>query len=478
MSWNFSSKYFKKTLYGLEYDCLKLSVVKLEKVVVENIEGNSIEETKEVETNSINLLIKKDTNGNVYLISDNMIIENITKIISKINPMMVFVAQMFIPMFKPIQCKFDVDNKQILELFLNTQKIDVSDNLSSFDINSISNTGLQLPFMNTGLFSTQSNKINQNESEECGEEGCEEGGEEGCEEGKDVDTGSDESTDDEIDENKVDVEEDVEEDGDGDEDGVGEECNEIDKKLESLLNGFSGINLNNSDKGIGNFDIGNLVEKMGGFDMSNLNNLLNIPDIKGIDNNTSNTPNPSNTSNLSNTPNPSNTNITNLTSTIGNIWTDKYYDEENLDDFLMNDDFADKQNSNTNDWENGEDLENREEDNNLTRYLKLSPDEISMELSLTNLNDYESLKESIKMLTSREMFDEQIKMYEKNEYQSNMEIPNIPGTKKWVGVDDDGEKCIYYTLGVNSTEKKNFKYRHFQQLETILLELVNFIEQM
>lgn len=54
--------------------------------------------------------------------SDNSIVDNITKIIGKINPMMVFVAQMIIPMFKPIQVKFDVDNKQILELFLNTQK--------------------------------------------------------------------------------------------------------------------------------------------------------------------------------------------------------------------------------------------------------------------------------------------------------------------------------------------------------------------
>lgn len=54
MSWNFSSKYLKKTLYGLEYDCLKLSVVKLEKVSDDNGE-----ETKEIETNSINLLIKK-----------------------------------------------------------------------------------------------------------------------------------------------------------------------------------------------------------------------------------------------------------------------------------------------------------------------------------------------------------------------------------------------------------------------------------
>jgi hypothetical protein len=39
---------------------------------------------------------------------------------------------------------------------------------------------------------------------------------------------------------------------------------------------------------------------------------------------------------------------------------------------------------------------------------------VSIELSLTNLNNYESLKESIKMLTSKEMFDEQIKIYEQN----------------------------------------------------------------
>ena len=464
MSWNFSSKFFKKTLYGLEYDCLKLSIVKLEKALVENVEGNSLEETKEVETNSINLLIKKNTDGNVYIISDNMILENITKIIGKINPMMVFVAQMFIPMFKPIQCKFDVDNKQILELFLNKQKIDVSDNLSSFDINSITNTGLQLPFMNSGLFSTQSNKINQDKSEE----------------GEEI-TESDESTDDEIirdgdgdgdgEEDGVDGDENSDEDDDEDEDKDGEECNEIDKKLESLLSGFKDMGLSNSINGMENFDIGNLVEKMGGFDMNNLNNLLNIPNIKETEINSSN-----NTS--------SNTNISNLTSTIGNIWTDKYYDEENLDDFLMNDDIVvEKQNQNNqNNKDDRDDRDDREdgeeENNNLTRYLKLSPEEISMEISLTNLNDYESLKKSIKMFTSREMFDEQIKMYEQNENKDNMNIPNIPGTKKWVGVDSEGEKCIYYTLGANSSETKNFRYIHFQQLETILLELVNFIQQM
>lgn len=147
----------------------------------------------------------------------------------------------------------------------------------------------------------------------------------------------------------------------------------------------------------------------------------------------------------------------------------------------MNEDIVQNQNQKSNldnkvEGEEGDVEGEVDTDNNLTRYLKLSPDEIFMEISLTNLNDYESLKESIKMLTSREMFEEQIKLYEQNEKQSN--IPNIPGTKKWVGVDDEGEKCIYYTLGVNSTETKNFKYLHFQQLETILIELVNFIQQM
>ena len=475
MSWNFSSKYFKKVLYGLEYDCLKLSVVKLEKTLVEDKEDISIDETKEIETNSINLLIKKDIDGNVYIISDNIIVENITKIIGKINPMMVFVAKMFIPMFKPIQCKFDVDNKKILELFLNTQKIDVSDNLSSFDINSITNTGLNMPFMNTGLFSIQPNKINYKNSYNVEEEikkseqstyneiirdgNKEEVGED------DVDDDADDDVDDVDD---ADDDDDVDDDADDDAD--------INKKIESLFSEFKDMGLNNSGNEIENFNIDNLVEKMSGFDLNNLNNLLNTS-----------TPNPNPNPNIKETKikscnknNSLNTNISNLASTIGNIWTDKYYDDENLDDFLINDDVVEKPNPNDKedseeDGEEDGEEDSEEDNNNLTRYLKLSPEEISIELSLTNLNDYESLKESIKMLTSKEMYDEQIKMYEENENKNNM---NIPGTKKWIGVDNEGEKCIYYTLGINSSETKNFRYMHFKQLESILLELVNFIQQM
>lgn len=477
MSWNFSSKYLKKTLCGLEYDCLKLSIVKLEKILVENADGMSVEETKEIESSNVNLFIKKDTNGNVFLIFDNTIVENITKTINKINPMMIFVVQMFIPMFKPMQCKFDVDNKQVLELFLNTQKIDVSDNLSSFNISSFTNMGLQSQFMNFDLFSTQSNinakKLDSNNNEEDeGDENEDENEDESEDENENEDgseeddgeeiTESDESTDDETIENKNE--------------------NEIDKKLELLLDEFGNMKLNDFDNsmknidvnnlvekidefGLGNlnndmknFDVNNLIEKLGGFDLGNLNNLLNNPDIKKI----KGIENIENISNISN--NIPNTNISNLTSTIGNIWTEKYYDEENLDDFLINENI------------NNKDAEDEINDN-LTRYLKLSPDDVSIELSLTNLNDYESLKESVKMLTSREMFDEQIKLYEQNELKSDGNIPNIPGTKKWVGADNEGNKCLYYTFGSNS-ETKNFEYKHFQQLEIITLELITFIQQM
>ena len=101
-----------------------------------------------------------------------------------------------------------------------------------------------------------------------------------------------------------------------------------------------------------------------------------------------------------------------------------------------------------------------------------------MEFSLINLIDNDSLRESVKMLTSKEIFNDQIKMYENNgTNENNTMVPNISGTQKWVGVDDDGEKCLYYTIGSNS-ETKNFGYKHFQQLEMILLELVNFVEQM
>jgi len=129
MDWNFSSEYFKKELYGEEYNCLKLSVIKMEKVIDCNLNNENnleVQNTVPKETNSINLLIKKTTDGNVYILSDNTIIDNITKIISKINPMMVFMVQMFIPMFKPLQLKLDIGNLKVLELFINKKQIDMS----------------------------------------------------------------------------------------------------------------------------------------------------------------------------------------------------------------------------------------------------------------------------------------------------------------------------------------------------------------
>ena len=210
-------------------------------------------------------------------------------------------------------------------------------------------------------------------------------------------------------------------------------------------------------------DENDLLKEIGGIDMSNLNNLFNIQNTEDEND-------------LKNNTNNKNIDISDLVSKIGNIWTDKYYDNENLDDFLI-DDNNKEENEQEEEQEKEQEEEQEENYNNLTKYLRLPLDEVSFELYLTNMNDYDSLKETIKSLTCKEMFDKQIEMYEKNGKIGNNDfnVPNIPGTQKWVGIDDNGEKCLFYKLNSNS-ETKHFKYKHFQQLEQILLELVNFIE--
>jgi hypothetical protein len=127
MEWKIVSTYLKKDFNTENLNCIKLSTVKLEKYLCEN----GLEQIKEVETNNINVFLKKNKDGDICLFSDNSLLNHINKIVEKINPMFVFILQMIIPMFKPIQCKIDINNLKILELFFKSQSINISNGLSS-----------------------------------------------------------------------------------------------------------------------------------------------------------------------------------------------------------------------------------------------------------------------------------------------------------------------------------------------------------
>ena len=130
MDWNFSSEYFKKELYGEEYNCLKLSVVETEKVINSNLDNENnleVQNTVPKETGSINLLIKKTSNGNVYILGDKTIIDVIVIIISNGNPMTAIMVNALFPLFKPLQLKLDIGNSKVLELFMGKKQIDVPD---------------------------------------------------------------------------------------------------------------------------------------------------------------------------------------------------------------------------------------------------------------------------------------------------------------------------------------------------------------
>ena len=61
---------------------------------------------------------------------------------------------------------------------------------------------------------------------------------------------------------------------------------------------------------------------------------------------------------------------------------------------------------------------------------------------------------------------------------SNISEFNVMGIKKWLETDSNGEKYIAYCLG-NSTgnDVKSFKYKHMEQLKRIILEFIDYIEE-
>lgn len=345
----------------------------------------------------------------MYLIIDNSIIDNITKIVQKINPLFVFALQMFIPMFKPLECKINVDNMEICELFLNKKKID----LDKFFSSTMSTS------MDTNVnFMEQFNLLSKNLSNK-----------------QDI-----------LNEN-VNKTESLSVSGDLNK--------EIDNKIESLLNGLNDIGNNDfisgstSNYGQETGIYSDIFKQLGGIDIDSLSNLLNIKE------------NSSSTEENNN-----------ILKKIGNIWTTDYYENENLDDFLIDEDENNKM----------ENMENKTldvtdddlDEINLTKYLKLNLDEILVEINLCNLNNYDKLKQFIKVFMSKIIYEKQTKIFESDKKTSFDDIMNF---NKCVKTDSDGEKYIEYKIGENS-ESKTFKYKHFEQLKNILLELLNFIENM
>ena len=248
---------------------------------------------------------------------------------------------------------------------------------------------------------------------------------------------------------------------------VNSDENEINSKFDELINK------------LGNCDTNELLKQLKGIDTNNLGNLLGgLGELGGL--------NTTEQNKFFEQTQPQ-FNISNLTNSIENIWNDKYYDDEKFDDFLMDDENKHEQEGKEVEERVGEEVgdENKEKydsDDNLTRYLKLSPEEITMEICLVNLNDYSNVKENIKMLSSREMYNKKIKIFQSTNDENLSQIPQMPQfpktveTKKWVGKDENGEPCLYYSFGNSKTRR--FAYKHLAQLRKILLELVDTIQQM
>jgi len=508
MDWNFSSEYFKKELYGEEYNCLKLSVVETEKVINSNLDNENnleVQNTVPKETGSINLLIKKTSNGNVYILGDKTIIDVIVIIISNGNPMTAIMVNALFPLFKPLQLKLDIGNSKVLELFMGKKQIDVPDfgdlSFNDNELNKLCSMEIENPLIgNNNLIHDENDDENDDKNEYVDES-----------------TEEDSATDESEKSNDVNSDE-----------------NEINSKFDELINK------------LGNCDTNELLKQLKGIDTNNLGNLLGgLGELGGLNTTEQNkffeqTQPQFNISNLTNSieniwndkyyddekfddflmddenkheqegkevwkrvkklgglntteqnkffeQTQPQFNISNLTNNIENIWNDKYYDDEKFDDFLMDDENKHEQEGKEVEERVGEEVgdENKEKydsDDNLTRYLKLSPEEITMEICLVNLNDYSNVKENIKMLSSREMYNKKIKIFQSTNDENLSQIPQMPQfpktveTKKWVGKDENGEPCLYYSFGNSKTRR--FAYKHLAQLRKILLELVDTIQQM
>jgi len=356
MEWKLETKYLKKEFNGEELFCIELSNIKIK----EN------EENEEIKSIILYLYIKKTINNELCIFADNTLLTKITNIIKKVHPIMIMALNIIIPIFKPIQCKFDVDNFKILELFLNKQSININDLLSSLSNNDFTNFNQFDKLFNINMFS---NNILKSVNEENQEK---------------------------------EKEEEYEEEENEEENEEEKENEYINKKPDNLLNMLNNKNI------INNFN--------------NLKDTFNIKDIlnKNTDNKLNN----------------------NLFSKINKIWTNDYYDDnENLDDYLI---------SNNND--------------NLTRYLKLNKTEISLELNLGNIKNYSANKKLLNELINQDLYNKCI--------ESDI---NIPGINKWTEIDSDGNKYIMYCFKDDS-DKRSFKYENLEQIKNILCEFIDWIE--
>ena len=445
MTWKLTSKYSKKTFNDEEYDCVNLCTVKINKTI--NNEG--LEENYETETNNIQLFIKKDKNDNVCIFADNSLLKNINKIVNDINPMLMFAVQMFIPMFKPIECKFDMENLKLLELSFNGQEINIPENFSltekfnGFDSNfgNISSFNLLDGQLERQINSLRSN-VNNDDNKNI------------------LDENEDETEIENEDETEIENEDENEDEDETETEDEDETEDENDKSTNSDTNYESDseiISKNNDENHMENEELINLMTSME--NMSNDENLKMLNRLIGLENtgmleeieNISNFANLLN--NNQNNTNKNDSNDKNVFDKIKEVWTNDYYDNENLDDFLVSD------NNSEEDIEDNEEYENNS--NLFSKYLQLDKDKICLEICLTNINNYENLKKYNDI--SRDFFEDMI-------MNDNL---NLPAINKWIEKDDEGNKYLAYKMPMSS-EIKTFKYEHLIQFKNIFFEFIEF----
>lgn len=456
---------FKKKLYKNEnLDVLEFNIIKFNKKI-DSDDNTTIEETENI---IIDVFIKKNKYNEFCLFTNNSLIEHINKIIEKINPLFVLTFQILIPLIKPAQCKIDVDSLKIIEIFMNKQLINFNQN---FNLNL---------FKNNCSINNENINSNPNENNNFDETKSE----------------SDESDSDETDtsnssdsENSSNVNSPVSSEIESNSDDE-----TILDKLKLLKSPMSELK-NNQHQDINNGELNKIFNLLGGNnnflpeklndfnelgelnelselkelgelkELNELNKFDKITDIfnivKGMkfeDNQNQNK------STLNN----------NLIDGLKNIWTSDYNDDSSLDDFLINDT---EENPEENPEENlEENLEENPKDiinENLTKYLELESSDISLEICLSNFNDFISHRNLINTLFTEESFNETI-----NSFELNNEIPfipNIPGISKWISTDSNNNKYFSYKIG-QCNNIREYKLEHYMQFKQILLLFLDYVE--
>ncbi len=465
MDWDLKGEYLKEEFENKTYDVLKITCYKKHTTV----QQDGVELTEEIEIKHANLYIGKNDLGEICLFAKHDLVTKLAENISQHIPFASMIIQMMMPFFIPLQIKLDVDNSKILELYMGTKRIEVGEDFSLDTLkNSFGQFGQLSQIGHLTQLGNISNLMSNSEVEQNLKSSSNSVSESNSNSESDSESESNSNSESDS-ESSLNSESDS--DSDLNLDANSSNANIDNNNLKKML----GLNINDLEslKGMEGFgEIKNLLSVLDGI---NLGSEFSEQTESNIQINTLGENGLAISDNLIN----ENKNITtnkDVFKKLKNIWTDKYYENENLDDFLIQDESDNESNSvPDSDSESESELES-----NLTEFMEFNKNDISMEICLSNFQNVESFEQARIKLNELFSESEYTKFTESCETETETETEDdskfgISGLKRCVRTDaENGEKYISYNIG--SSSDKTFRLKHLIQLKTIALGLIDFVE--